>query len=233
MTSTEVLYKCELMHTAAIFDLDGTITKWGTYTPFIIFVARQSPPKFFYALPIIIAALLYKLRLVTRDRVKEFMLRAVLGGVQRSEVSAHAATFSKRCVRKGLRPGAMHAIARHRAAGDFLVLATASFDFYAKFIGEKLGFDTVVGTEAEWDAQDRLSGKIAGNNCRGHEKLRKIMRVFPDLREKFHIVAYSDHHVDMPLLRWAHRAVAVNPSGRLRSCAAREGFCIVDWNKIS
>ena len=42
------------------------------------------------------------------------------------------------------------------------------------------------------------------------------------------MVAYSDSHVDLPLLRWAHKGVAVNPSRRLRRCARSEGLEIVD-----
>ena len=221
------------MRTAAIFDLDGTITKRGTYTPFIIFVARRNPPKFLHAFSIIAAMLLYKLRLLARERLKEIMLKAALGGARRKDVSAYAVAFAKRCIRKGLRPGAVHAIARHRAAGDLLVLATASFEFYAECLGRRLGFDTIVGTKAEWNDDDTLSGRIAGFNCRGPEKLRRISGLLPDLRDRYRVVAYSDNYVDVPLLCWADQAIAVNPNRRLRSLAAREGFQVVDWNESS
>ncbi len=233
VTNDRSVGKRAAMPTAAVFDLDNTITRHGTYTPFILSVARRQPIKFFRIGSVLLATMLYKLRLLARGRLKEIMLTAVLAGAPRAEVMAHAARFIDRCVCHGLRPGALRAIAAHKVAGDLLVLATASFDFYAERLGRQLGFDSIIATRAAWDDEGRVSGKIEGENCRGPAKLRQLESVLPDLRDHYRVVAYSDHHVDMPLLRWADQGIAVNPSKRLRACAVDEGFSVVDWNTQS
>jgi len=216
--------------TAVIFDLDGTITKHGTYTPFVWHVARRNPAKMIYVAPILAAASLYCVRLLSRARVKEVMLGAVLGGAPKAEVKRQAVDFAEHCLRQALRPGALKSIEKHQAAGDYLILATASFDFYAEIFGQRLGFDLTIATKTVRDAEGRMTGAIDGENCRGEAKLQAILAALPELKSRFQIIAYSDHHVDLPLLRWADRSFAVNPTRSLRHQALAEHFEILDWN---
>jgi phosphatidylglycerophosphatase C len=213
----------------AIFDLDGTITTKNTYTPFILSVVSQHPWRYVFALPILIAVVLYKGGLLSRATLKEIMLRAALGRVSRETLQGHVDRFVTRCLEVGVRPGAFRAIESHKAAGDRLILATASFAFYAEEIGRRLGFDSVVATGCRWDG-DQLSCRLSGDNCRGPSKLVLLEPQHPELKSQHHVVAYSDHHVDMPLLRWADSGVAVNPTMRLRKAAGAAAFSIVDWD---
>jgi len=50
-----------------------------------------------------------------------------------------------------------------------------------------------------------------------------------DQRGQRPIACYSDHHTDLPLLRFAHRPIAVNPTRQLRQAAIRLGMPIEDW----
>ena len=86
-----------------------------------------------------------------------------------------------------------------------------------------------MATKALWDRRGRLSGRIDGENCYGAEKLRRLRHEVPQLRGACHVVAYSDSHVDLPMLRWADSGVAVNPSRRLRKQARGEDLRIVNW----
>jgi haloacid dehalogenase-like hydrolase len=63
---------------------------------------------------------------------------------------------------------------RHRAAGHGLVLVTASLDFYANPFGRWLGFDAVLCTRAAYDAEDRVTRALVGDNCYGLAKLRLV-----------------------------------------------------------
>ncbi len=214
---------------AAIFDLDRTITRHGTFTPFLWSVACRRPGKFVHLPAIALAALRYRLGAIDRKRLKEVMLAAVLGGAARPAVDEYAAAFARDTVPAGLRPAALAAIEAHRRDGDFLVLATASMDFYVEPIGAALGFDAVVATRSRWHPDGRLTGRIEGENCRGLAKLDRIRADLPRLRAEYRLLAYSDHHSDAPLLRWADRAIVVAPTAKLRSIAAAEGFEVRDW----
>lgn len=213
----------------AIFDLDGTITTKGTYTPFILSVANRNPWRYVFVVPVLIAVVLYKVGLLSRGTLKELMLRAALGRVSRETLHEQVNRFVTRCLEVGVRPGALRTIEQHKAAGDRLILATASFAFYADELGRRLGFNSVVATRCRWEG-DQLSCRIDGGNCRGPLKLALLEERHPELETLHEIVAYSDHHADIPLLSWADRAVAVNPTSRLRKAAARANFDIVDWD---
>ncbi|MDP6183004.1 MAG: HAD-IB family hydrolase [Gammaproteobacteria bacterium] len=216
--------------TAAIFDLDGTITRYGTYTPFVWGVACREPAKLVHVVPVLAAAAAYKTGLITRTRLKERMLLATLGGVSRAEVRRHATDFTDRFMRGNVRPGALKSVERHKTEGDYLILATASFAFYAEIFAQRMGFDRVIATRTVLDTEGRMTGAIDGENCRGDAKLLRVIGTLAELGSQFRTVVYSDHHADLPLLRWADHAFAVNPTKALKQCARAERFEILDWN---
>ncbi len=216
---------------AALFDLDRTITTRGTYTPFILSVARHKPRAFARVPAIVHAAWCYRRGRITRSALKETMLKAVLSNALRAEVDIFARAFVETWLQRYIRPGARRTIATHRAAGDYLILITASFDFYASLFADALGFNTVIATQAAWDDQGRLTGAIEGENCYGASKLKALIHRFPDLKTRYETCVYSDHHTDLPLLEWADRAVAVNPDRKLASLAKAAGFEVRDWGR--
>ena len=63
---------------------------------------------------------------------------------------------------------------RHRALGHTVVLASASLDAYLEPLGALLGADEIVCTRLERDANGLLTGRLAGANCRGPEKARRV-----------------------------------------------------------
>jgi phosphoserine phosphatase len=106
-------------------------------------------------------------------------------------------------------------------------------DYYAAPIGALLGFDLVVATRSTHDGTGHLAARIEGENCYGAPKLDMLRAALADIsdgaQQPLHIVAYSDHASDLPLLDWADEAVAVNPSPALRRIAAARGFPVDDW----
>ena len=130
------------------------------------------------------------------------------------------------------RPGARSAIARDKAEGRRIVLATASYRLYADAIAQRLGFDDVIGTASIIGLDERVHAKIAGENCYGPAKLRMIA----DWVDKSglngvhgHVRFYSDHVSDRPAFEWADEPVAVNPHSKLRRLAEERGWAIEDW----
>jgi HAD superfamily phosphoserine phosphatase-like hydrolase len=141
-------------------------------------------------------------------------------------------SFADKQVAANIRPGACTAIARDKAEGRRIVLATASYRLYADAIAQRLGFDDVIGTESIIGLDERVHAKIAGENCYGPAKLRMIS----DWVEKSglkgahgHVRFYSDHVSDQPAFEWSDEPVAVNPHGKLRRLAEQRGWAIEDW----
>ena len=217
--------------TVAVFDLDRTVTRAGTYTPFLL---SCIPPGLGMAgrmSKALAGAVAYQLGLTTRGALKARMLEVSIAGATRDQVDAWSEAFVARWLQTHIRPGARAAIARHRSAGDRLVLATASFDFYARVFAARLGFDDVIATVSVWDENGRLRAALAGENCYGAVKLAAVQSYLAGRPSPARVVAYSDHHTDFALLRWAQEGVAVNPNAKLRRLAAAHGLATVDWDK--
>lgn len=222
------------MSELAIYDMDRTVTRTGTYTPFLLHAARALDPKrlaFAAFVPFTMAA--YGLRLIDRRRLKELNQWLLIGGsVPRAKLRPAVESFADLIVRTNVHPGALRQIAEDRAAGRRLVLATASYRFYVEPIAARLGFDDVIATGSITGLDDIIHARIDGENNYGPAKLRLIQAWMQDHgldRERLKIRFYSDHVSDEPVLAWADKAIAVNPSNGLRKLAAKRGWEIVDW----
>src|SRR3954454_10203189 len=132
----------------AIYDLDRTVTARPTYTPFLLHCAIRRGPWRLLFLPLVLLSMLaYGARLIDRARLKEINHRLLLGGrIHPRDLRPLVDSFVDRQVVSNVRPGARRAIARDKAGGRRLVLATASYRLYADAIAERLGFDDVIGT---------------------------------------------------------------------------------------
>jgi HAD superfamily hydrolase (TIGR01490 family) len=223
------------MHPIAIYDLDKTITYEPTWTSFLVASARAQKPWRLALLPFAgVATLGYALKLVNRAGLKQITQRLLLGnGWQDAKAEQAVAAFADRVIATGVYAGARAAIAADRAAGRRIVLATASYAFYAGAIAERLGFDDVIGTGVMRD-DGRVRARIAGENCYGAAKLRMIeawMAGEGIARKDATVRFYSDHVSDAPTLEWADEAFAVNAHGPLRLLAKTRGWTVVDWER--
>ncbi len=100
----------------------------------------------------------------------------------------------------------MRAWRNWQAAGARLVIVTASPDIVVAPFARGLGAEILIGTRLEFDDQGRFTGKLAGPNCRGAEKVRRLREVFgEDMQLE---AAYGDTSGDREML-----AMADNPDG--------------------
>jgi phosphatidylglycerophosphatase C len=170
-----------------------------------------------------------------RDRglLKSRLIRAVMGGDSRQQIDAWSESFvaglTRRCA---FRPAALAMLEAHRAAGDHLVLLSASPDLYVPRIGRLLGFERTLCTELKWhtvtSAADRLDGALRTPNRRGEEKSKCLAW----LRTQYlglPVVAYGNSDSDLPHLGEADRALLVNANAKARRCAAESGIPVADW----
>ena len=218
----------------AVYDMDRTVTRRATYTPFLLHCAVRRAPWRLLLLPFVLLSMLaYAARLIDRAKLKEINHHLLLGGtIHPRELKPLVESFADAQVAGNIRPGARAAIARDKAEGRRLVLATASYRLYADAIAERLGFDDVIGTGSVIGLDERVHAKIAGENCYGPAKLRMIADWVEGsgLKGKHgHVRFYSDHVSDQPAFKWADEPVAVNPHGKLRRLAEERGWAIEDW----
>lgn len=222
------------MSDLAVYDLDRTITRRPTYTPFLIHCAlRRQQWRLLFAPIVIIAMLAYAAGLFDRSRLKEICQWLLIGHrVHARELKPLVESFADATVAGNIRPGARRAIERDRNEGRRLVLATASYRLYADAIAQRLGFDDVIATGSVIGLDERVHARIEGRNCYGEEKMRMIALWVEKsgLRGAHgHVRFYSDHASDEPAFLWSDEPVAVNPHDRLARMAAERGWAVEDW----
>jgi len=219
----------------AIYDMDRTITFRGTYTPFLLHVARNMAPWRLLLAPIVpFAMLAYVLKLISRKQLKEFNQRLMIGShVLREKLEPHIESFADKVMQGNVRAGALERIAQDRQDGCRLVMATASYRLYVEAIARRLGFDDVIATDHLGQDMDYVRARIAGENCYDVAKLTMIRewmaREGVD-RDEAHIRAYSDHVSDEPMLIFADEPYAANPHPPLAKLAVEKGWPRVDWD---
>jgi HAD superfamily hydrolase (TIGR01490 family) len=216
----------------AIYDMDRTVTRHATYTPFLLHCALRRAPWRLLLMPFVILSMLaYVLKLIDRGRLKEINHRLLLGHKRHPhELKPLVDSFAEKTLMSNIRPGARSAIARDTAEGRRVVMATASYRLYADAIGDLLGFDDVIGTGSIIGLDERVHAKIDGDNCYGPAKLRMVTDWLDKSGlQRGHVRFYSDHASDAPVFEWADEAVAVNPHARLAGLAKERGWKVEDW----
>ena len=210
-----------------IFDLDGTLTCRDSYLAYLAGFLIRHPQRLLRILPLPWTVLKYALRRVNNTELKQRFLHAVLGGASRRDVESWTRIFVDRLLAEGLRRDALQTLESHRQNGDLLVLLTASLDLYVDEVGRRLGFNHVLCTKAEW-LNEHLSGKLAGPNHHGDEKVQYLRRL-KDTHVVSMIAAYADHRSDLPFLQLAEQATLVNGSFKTRRLAKQLGIPCAIW----
>ncbi len=215
----------------AIYDLDRTITRIGTYTPFLIFAARRRAIWRLLLLPVWIVLMLgYVAKIYDRKALKERGFLLLIGSrITADELATLSNAYADYVMRRNVHAGVLDLIEQDRRDGYRLVLATASPDYYATPLGCLLGMDHVIATVQAHAANGDYLWRIASPNCYGQDKLDMIRLWLDDegaantgMEARF----YTDSSSDLPTLRWSTGPVAVNPSRKLHQIAVNNGWSV-------
>ncbi len=137
------------------------------------------------------------------------------------------AQFIEDKIRPILLPKAMELLARHRMAGDTLLIITATNRFLTAPIAELLEVPHLLATEVEFTA-GRYTGRPIGIPCFQHGKVERLSAWLAEtghnLDESWF---YSDSHNDLPLLGQVSYPVAVDPDATLAEHAQERGWPII------
>jgi len=162
--------------TVAAFDLDGTLTRGGSVWQFLAAVCGRRAVA---SAAVALGPQLVKAALVggsAADEAKEALFVRTLVGRDAEDVARLAEAFGRAHFRRRARTEVRARLDWHRRQGHLLVLVSASPEFYVRAVGSELGVDGVVATRLEVDDDGRLTGHYAGRNCRGEEKLERLVQ---------------------------------------------------------
>lgn len=115
-----------------------------------------------------------------------------------SDLENYAQEFCTQVLPGEIRPGFWDRLQEHCEAGDLVYVVTASPRFMLEPWCRSHGVQ-LLGTEIETDSQNKVTGRLLGENCKGEEKVKRIASLL-NLRDFDTIYAYGDTPGDLPML---------------------------------
>jgi HAD superfamily hydrolase (TIGR01490 family) len=214
----------------ALFDLDNTLLPidsdyaWGEFTNQMGWndpVAFKAKNDQFYADYLAGA-------LDIHDYVR-FATEAVrLRGAEEA-AKAHA-QFMKETILPQIKPQALELVKAHQAAGDHVMIVTATNEFVTRPIAQAFGVQELIAVELARDSEGWITGEISGVPSFKEGKVLRVEQWLIAHQKNWQdvqITFYSDSINDLPLLEQAQIPVAVNPDTRLRQLATDRGWRIL------
>ena len=196
-----------VVDSVAAFDVDHTLTRRDCVVPFLREVAGW---RWYLGLMRRFVPLTRAIAARDRDRVKQVVTQAALQGRTCEQVDEASRRFAARAFPAWLRDDTVKRLRWHHAQGHRVVLVSASYGLYLKHLGQLLGCHAVLATECAVDDAARLTGSLAGPNCRGPEKERRL-RDWLKLEglESTSLYAYGDSAGDDQMLAMATYAFRI------------------------
>jgi HAD superfamily hydrolase (TIGR01490 family) len=223
------------MKNLTLFDLDHTLLPldsdyaWGEFTSQI---GWTDPVEFKLRNDEFFAQ--YKKGELKISEYVRFATQAIKDQGATKSIAAHA-QFMAATIQPAIKKAATDLIAKHRAAGDQLIIVTATNEFVTRPIATALGIEELIAVQLEKDESVGGTGWITGE-IKGvpsaHEG--KVTRVEAWLSAKnlswqdVHTTFYTDSINDIALLEKVNVPVATNPDARLRAVAVERGWRILE-----
>ena len=148
-------------------------------------------------------------------------------GLPRATIDAWADAHAARVMRRGMHARGVATLQAHLAAGDHVVVLSASPDLYVPRIAQRLAAHEVHCTAVRWQGE-RLDGRLAGPNRRDEEKSR-VLDALRAAHPGLPVIAYGNSGADLIHMRRCEQAVYVNARPALAISLSAEGIRCVDW----
>ena len=186
----------------AAFDFDGTITYRDSLLLFLFFTSGigKSLACLLLSAPTLLRFVLGR---IGNQSAKEALLTRFFSGMESATLDELGVRFAKHKLPQLLRPSAVARLRWHQQQGHYCVLVSASPEVYLNPWGKEMGFDAVICSRLEYDSGHRVTGRLAGDNCRGMEKVRRLREQVGHPTELY---AYGDSRGDRELLAIADHA---------------------------
>lgn len=143
------------------------------------------------------------------------------------QLEAWRAEFVETRIRPLILPRARELLARHRSAGDELIIITATNRFVTEPVATELGVRHLLATEPHFE-NGRFTGEIDGIPCFREGKVARLESWMAehgaDLAGSWF---YSDSHNDLPLLERVDHPVVVDGDVPLTEHAMRRGWPMI------
>lgn len=211
----------------ALFDLDNTLLAgdsdhaWGDYLcergilDGVAYKARNDA--------------FYQDYLAGRLNIRDYLnfCLEILGRTEMAQLEQWHREFMRDCIEPIILAKGEALLEQHRAAGDRLVIITATNRFVTGPIAARLGVETLLATECEMQ-DGRYTGRTTDVPCYQEGKVTRLERWLGETGLSLEgSYFYSDSRNDLPLLERVSHPVAVDPDPILRAEAEKRGWPVM------
>lgn len=145
------------------------------------------------------------------------------------EVAFVVEPFVEEVIEPLLYSDATRCLANHRAAGDRVLVISASAHFLVSAIAARLGIQEVLAIDLE-QQHDYYSGRTRGVLTYREGKVSRLLEWLEQHGESLDgAYFYSDSRNDLPLLQLVSQPRTVNPDPVLRRHAEQAGWPVLSW----
>ena len=181
----------------SVYDFDKTIYNGETLNDFYRFYLIKKPWKIYTVIFQLWYFLLYVLKIINLEKLKENFLR-FLNGENTGELKKLIREFWKKKESK-INLWAKDEILKHKKETEILVAISASPTFLIIDRLRLMGFDVVIGTDFLFEST-KFHSHITSKNCKNYEKVKRLDKWAEDNNIQYDIVNfYSDSIADKPL----------------------------------
>lgn len=216
----------------AVFDFDGTSIEGNSPVMLVSYLLKQKMLKKRIVARILLWAAAYKLRLPQDESWVRGLVFSAFEGKPVAEVDQFLADFYDTHIAKRFRPQADEAMRKHQAAGDIVVVVSATFEPIILRAMEHHPFTMQVSTRMKAAPDGTYTRQVEGEPIEGAQKLVAVQELadaeFGSGNWEL-VAAYGDHHSDRTILSAAEQSYAVDPDRPLTRTARRLGWPILDW----
>ena len=181
----------------SVYDFDKTIYNGETLNDFYRFYLIKKPWKIYTVIFQLWYFLLYVLKIINLEKLKENFLR-FLNGENTGELKKLIREFWEKKESK-INPWVKDEILKNKKETEILVAISASPTFLIIDRLRLMGFDVVIGTDFLFEST-KFHSHITSKNCKNYEKVKRLDKWAEDNNIQYDIVNfYSDSIADKPL----------------------------------
>jgi len=207
----------------SVFDLDRTLIRTNSSFSFGQYLYRKKLLTAAKALQYASCYCLFPLGLLNIKQVQEILFRKLFFHQDAFAYAKLAKDFVLDMAPKLIYKPAVHYLNSAKQQGQQTIILSSGPDFLVKCFAEYFGVDAWAATVYSTDSNHRFSA--IGPWMLPQDKKRCI-ETLTDVSKK-NITAFSDSFHDLPFLKAAGKAIAVNPDRRLRQFARKQVWQII------
>lgn len=195
----------------AIFDVDFTITRRETLLEFYLFMIGKKPSLIFHAPFAFGSSLMFITNIMEAKKTKENFINFI-DGMKEEYLTSLAEEFYSTHLKKILYRDALSEIRKLKSQGFKIYLISASPEFYLNTLYDIKEVDKIIGT-VFIKSNGIYSNKIAGENCKGQEKVLRLKNHLEENNIKVDFknsYMFSDSLSDLPLFNLVGHPYLIN-----------------------